>query len=780
MDFKILLLAILSVMLIACSDSNEQLNVDYGTQQTRDRLLPPEHALATEFRDEVFPIIEKRCVVCHGCYDAPCQLKLSSPEGIDRGASPVKVYNAKRILAADPSRLFIDAKSTEQWRKNGFSPVLNERDQTLLSNLQGSMLYQLLLQKNKHPLPQAGRLPEQFDYKLDGKEQCVTESTLKDYQQDYPLQGMPYGLPPLTPDEFQRIEKWIGQGAPMSLPEALSPALQSRVDHWENKFNQSSLKAQLINRYVYEHLFLAHIHFSDISLKEGQQPRFFRLVRSTTPPGEAIDEIATRRPYEDPKAKNYYRLKIESGTILEKTHMPYALNKAREEKWNTLFYNNDFEVDKLPDYKDSNPFIVFEALPSHARYQFLLDEAYFTISGFIKGPVCRGSVALNVINDNFWVFFVSPGFVQSDIAKQFLHEQAENLSLPSAKTSESLSVADWLGYASRSTDYVKAKSEFVGRYMDDKNGLTFDEVWSGNDNAALTVFRHFDSATVVKGAIGKQPKTAWIIDYPTLERIHYLLVAGFDVFGNIGHQVTTRLYMDFLRIESEMNFISFLPNQDRTKVMASWYLESTKELANYLNDQNLSQYRQTGIKYQTEYTKAELLSRLKHHVYTPELQQKNNEKYKIPLLDNNFKRLSSLDNNVVLELPEITYILVESKQHGDRLYSLLRHNAHKNVSSLLNEKGQRLPHLDTAELYKGVVGSYPSLIFRVQERDKLNFVNQFIGATNSEKFVKLIARYAVRRSNPDFWKVSDKLHQIHLKDNEVDYGLLDYNRLQNR
>ena len=780
MSFKILLLSIFSFFLVACSDSSEQLNADYGKKQTRDRLLPPEHPLAATFRNEVFPIIEKRCVVCHGCYDAPCQLKLSSAEGIDRGASPVKVYNARRLLAADPSRLFLDEKTTQGWREKGFSPVLNERDQTLLANLQGSMLYQLLLQKNKHPLPAAGRLPEQFDYRLDGQEQCVTEQSLEDYQQDYPLFGMPYGLPALTTLEFKTIEKWVGQGAPMSLPEPLSDEIQVLVDNWEVKFNQPSLKAQLINRYLYEHLFLAHIYFSDVPTKTDQQAPFFRFVRSTTPPGEPIDEVVTRRPYEDPKGTFYYRLKREVGSILEKTHMPYALNKQRETKWDKLFYNNNFTIDKLPGYQYSNPFIVFQAIPSKARYQFLLDEAFFTISGFIKGPVCRGSIALNVINDNFWVFFMKPGFADSEVSEQFLAQQANNLSLPSETSSENLSVADWLGYASRSTRYVKAKSEFVEKYMDNKQGLTLDEVWTGNDNAALTVFRHFDSATVIKGAVGKQPKTAWIIDYPTLERIHYLLVAGFDVFGNIGHQVTTRLYMDFLRIESEMNFVSFLPNEERKQVMASWYLDSTKELKSYLNDQNLLQSRPTGIHYQSDFPKEELLSLLKRHVYTPQLQRENNDKYKVPPLDNNFRRLSSLGNTVVRELPEISYILIESQQHGDRLYSLLRHNAHKNVSSLLNEKGQRLPHLDKAELYKGLIGSYPSLIFRVQERDKHDFVNQFIAANNSEKFVKLLARYSVRRSNPEFWKVSDKLHQLHFKNNNVDYGLLDYNRLQNR
>jgi len=779
MDFKVLFVAILSTFLFACSDATEQLNVDYGTPQTRDRLLAADHPLAENFRHDVFPIIENRCVVCHGCYDAPCQLKLSSPEGIDRGASSAKVYDGGRLFATDPTRLFIDAKGSHAWREKNFSPVLNEREPSLLANLQGSMLYQLLLQKTENPTPQGGRLPEQFDFKLNRDDQCVTENTLQDYKQDYPLFGMPYGLPPLTSNEFETIQTWIGRGAPMSHPEPLSNELQALVDNWEDKFNQPSLKAQLINRYLFEHLFLAHLYFSELPMQEGKQPRFFRLVRSTTPPGEEIDEIATRRPYEDPKGKIYYRLLLQSGSILEKTHMPYALNPARAEKWDALFYENSFDVETLPDYKDSNPFIVFQAIPSNARYKFILDEAYFTISGFIKGAVCRGNIALGVINDNFWVFFAKPHFTKSDAGERFIAEQAENLSLPAEKSSETFSVRNWLHHSKNNTRYIKAKRDFLKRNMDYEKGLTVDEIWAGNENSALTIFRHFDSATVVKGAVGKQPKTAWVVDYPLLERIHYLLVAGFDVFGNVGHQVTTRLYMDFLRIEGEMNFVAFLPNEDRKPIIASWYLGATKELSDYLNDHSLLNSRPTGIKNQTKLNKAELLSILKRHAYTPALQLQNNAKYKIPLFDNKLKRLSSLDNSVVRELPEVSYILLESQQHGDRIYSLLRHDAHKNIASLLNESEQRLPYLDTAELYRGVIGSYPSVIFRVAERDKQDFVNTFISANNRTKFTALIARYGVRRTNPDFWNVSDKLHQLHYQNNPIDYGLLDYNRLEN-
>ena len=47
---------------------------------------------AIGYRAQVAPILEKRCVVCHACFDAPCQLKLGVPEGLQRGASKDKVY----------------------------------------------------------------------------------------------------------------------------------------------------------------------------------------------------------------------------------------------------------------------------------------------------------------------------------------------------------------------------------------------------------------------------------------------------------------------------------------------------------------------------------------------------------------------------------------------------------------------------------------------------------------------------------------------------------------
>lgn len=87
-----------------------------------------------------------------------------------------------------------------------------------------------------------------------------------------------------------------------------------------------------------------------------------------------------------------------------------------------------------------------------------------------------------------------------------------------------------------------------------------NSVWKGEqseDAPLLTVYRHFDSASVHKGVLGGLPRTMWLIDYPHLERIYYALVAGFDVFGNVSHQTNVRRYMDYLRMEGEINFISY-------------------------------------------------------------------------------------------------------------------------------------------------------------------------------------------------------------------------------
>jgi hypothetical protein len=116
------------------------------------RAADPAPAHRTAFETSVQPIVENRCVVCHACYDAPCQLVLSSPDGIARGASRENVYDTTRLRAANPTRLGVDAKATEAWRAKGFVSVLDRTP--------GESLFLRMLTLGRTSPPPAGqRLP---------------------------------------------------------------------------------------------------------------------------------------------------------------------------------------------------------------------------------------------------------------------------------------------------------------------------------------------------------------------------------------------------------------------------------------------------------------------------------------------------------------------------------------------------------------------------------------------------------------------------------------------
>src|SRR6476646_8255201 len=143
------LLSILWVGLILAGCAaivRNQLDSSYGAADPLRHASPaPDPGNTWQSAKQVF---DHRCVLCHACYDAPCQLNLASFEGIARGENKTNVY-AARLLAADPTRLFIDAHSPAEWRKKGFSPVLNERGPE--GDLEGSVLYRMLRLKARSP-----------------------------------------------------------------------------------------------------------------------------------------------------------------------------------------------------------------------------------------------------------------------------------------------------------------------------------------------------------------------------------------------------------------------------------------------------------------------------------------------------------------------------------------------------------------------------------------------------------------------------------------------------
>ena len=116
------------------------------------------------------PVLERRCAVCHGCYDAPCQLLLTSTAGLDRGASKRLVYASARLRAARPTRLFVDEKSTEGWRRRDFFSVLEGS----APGATDSLLLRMLSLGLAHSFAAGERLPDSFPLDISRSLTCPT------------------------------------------------------------------------------------------------------------------------------------------------------------------------------------------------------------------------------------------------------------------------------------------------------------------------------------------------------------------------------------------------------------------------------------------------------------------------------------------------------------------------------------------------------------------------------------------------------------------------------
>jgi hypothetical protein len=792
-------LLVVTLFLTGCavrgvSKINAQTTLDYNLLLS----LPVE---PISYIDQVKPILEQRCTVCHGCYDAPCQLKLSSIDGITRGASKQLVYDGARIFGTEPTRLNIDATTTEQWRAKKFHPVLNESNQgenTPAQNLEQSVLYKLLRQKQLHPQARVGMLSEEFDLGLNRAQVCPTVDEFQQYAEDHPSWGMPYAMPNLSDQEYKTLVQWLAQGSPASPPVASHKHSQEQIHQWESFFNGGSNKQKLVSRYLYEHLFQAHIHFADTPARE-----FYRLVRSTTPPGQPIVEIPSLRPYDDPGASPfYYRLRNYPASIVAKDHVVYELSPQKMSRYKELFYTPDYEVSELPSYDAriaANPFKVYEAIPPNMRYRFLLDNAKFFIEGFIKGPVCRGQIALSVIENQFWVFFFNPDhYLKTDDA-DFLRSFSNDLKIPSELGDTLNLTAAWTEYKGKLQQYEKAKRENFANLTRQKDlSQSMELLWNGdgnNPNAALTIFRHFDSASVNFGLAGDYPETAWVIDYPLLERIHYLLVAGFNVYGNVGHQLNTRLYMDFLRTDGEDSFLAFLPANKRKIIRDSWYVGVLEKLEKAVdkNGRWLQQELVTG--YQTDDPQRELYQQLEAHLgpmaASSGLLKRCNTKPCEPTSESNAEqtadsamlKVGEIKGSILQVFPDLAFVRIrngDSKQGF--AYTLIRNKAYKTISSLhdSNDDDRRDTQSDTLTIMKGLQGSYPNFFFDIELAQADEFADRYAKIKNRKDYEIFVDRFGIRRTHTDFWQISDWFQNYYAQQNPVTSGLFDLNRYQNR
>ncbi len=743
-----------------------------------------------EYLAEVKPILDSRCVVCHSCYNSPCQLKLSSYDGLDRGASKKKIYNATRLKTMDPTRLFIDAQSTEEWRKKGFTSVT---DNSAGPGFNDSLMLELLNHKMDNPKSSGDYFAEAEDLTC-----AENSSELGGYLKKHPNRGMPFGFPPLKKEEFAIIAGWLAQGAkgPSAEQQArlAAPAKKDipAIKRWESFFNQDDAKHRVTARYLYEHLFLAQINF------DPGGKTFYELVRSRTPPGEPIDLVATVRPYDDPETDRvYYRFRPIYATIVHKTHMVFTLDAAEFTRLQKLFIEPKWlqEPHRISyDPKlSANPFVAFEQIPPRSRYRFLLDHAQYIVMTFIRGPVCKGQIALNVIHDHFWVMFMDPKYDLSVRFPGFLRLHRKDLIMPIERGSRFpvLKLID-NPYFKAVQRFFKARQEFYAAHYFD--GLGYDAIWKGekaSDSPLLTVYRHFDSASVHKGVLGELPRTMWVIDYPLLERIYYALVAGFDVYGTLGHQLAVRLYMDTLRVEGESYFLQFMPPKQRKSMLQSWY-----EGVKYKDIHTFQTNMPTAVTYRTTDSKREFIERVVGNHILPQTEIAfdpinyfpGGKTY--PPLPDQYKTIDDfLQGLRAVSRPgtsfvrlfndynaNLAYLRVRIPDKKDVVASLVINRWHDNVTYLFGENGVLDSSRDRVDVLKGFIGSYPNYFFDVTLAQLPDFLNLLANMQGNEQELQRFQTYGINRADDDFWTGYDWFQKRFYQDKPVQAGLFDLNR----
>lgn len=796
------------------------------------------------YLNKIQPIFNNRCITCHSCFSAPCQLNLTSFAGVDRGAIQDNIYERRDIGNKSPTRLGVDVPQTYDWEtitrrwreekfvgsngNHGFFSVLDRAQADPIKRMAASNLFQVLTMKQEyertHSLSES--ISKHYsavdsrmcpDNKKDGN--ALISEQMRNYLKHVPWAGMPYGFPALSPAESSEIYQWIKDGSqpPTSIAmlQLSRPSKPEVLKEWEDFLNAKDFKHRITARYLYEHLFIGHLYFDDMP---GE---FYRLIRAYCEEnGSNCHELPTRRPSDDPKTSDYfydhphmkilYKFQKVTATVVHKAHIPYQLNSAKLAKWKSMFIDQISEGKKnFPAYGNEaggNPFITFKDIPAKSRYQFLLDDSYFFINTFIKGPVCWGSEALSVIDDHFWVFFIKP---ESDVTVQhpeFFNDAGELLSVPAADGN------DWTFtelFKQRRRSARMIKKDYLNKYM--KSGFALSDIWNGdgfNPNSILTVYRHIDSASVSRGAVGEIPKTMWMLDYPIFEDIYYNLVAEYDVFAPIVHAARTRLHMDASRFNAQDMYLAFMPaplraptrlqfSRDPSHVMTTkdtnckvlpaelcaFYSQSAGVMRDVvypysgpevssqidLKDrefpqgelaEKILQYMPAKV---TEFTSDKINIRNPNGAHPNPYTFSSRKDLKMSEVEDVMATIGGRKGYFASFLPEISYVqVIDEDNKNVKWYSMLHNRERYNVSfleMLVPEKEKLWPEMDSVNFVRGFVGSYANAIYSVPVKRFPEFILAvFSLRDNGPTFQALNKNFLVSRHNPNFWKYFDNMN----------------------
>ncbi len=304
------------------------------------------------------------------------------------------------------------------------------------------------------------------------------------------------------------------------------------------------------------------------------------------------------------------------------------------------------------------------------------------------------------------------------------------------------------------------------------------------------------------GFIGDYPKTAWVIDYSVLERIHYLLVAGYDVYGNLGHQLNSRLYMDFLRTEGEDYFLTFLPAAERQVIRNQWYQgirksdkgTATAEVERWMNMELVTGYKTDNPQLEAYQQLEQYLGPLAgdgdyiNRCTSDECKSRASKpgvSKNVLRADKAMQQATKMEGLIVKVLPDVAFVRVKmgGLAENDLAYTMIVNKSYKSVTSMFDSESmddRRDYNNDTQTVVRWLEGTYPDFFYVVELDDIERFVTDYNAIENRQHYEEFVARYGQRRTSEDFWKHADWFNQQYAREQPRLSGIFDLNRYQNR
>ena len=251
------------------------------------------HGPPVDFARDVKPVLDNRCVVCHACYDAPCQLVLSRLRGRRARREPgagLRLEPPGGEAADAPLRR--RAATRRSGARRASSPCSSRPSAVARCS-------RMLALGHAHPFAEGQRLPDERPARHRPPAQCPNApSEFDDYAHEHPQGGMPYGMAPLAPEELRVLAAFASQARRGARgPRRCRPRAQAQVARWETFLNGDVAEG-------------AHHRPLPLRALVPRAPRTSRTSRAgpssawcarARRPASPIDEIATRAPLRRPR-----------------------------------------------------------------------------------------------------------------------------------------------------------------------------------------------------------------------------------------------------------------------------------------------------------------------------------------------------------------------------------------------------------------------------------------------------------------------------------------------